>query len=213
MTNPASPGVDFITGPDKADETSRIDRGVKVGSLAPQSPLYTKSADVKSAVDITTADTAALKAAVDNASTAEATAKKATTALALAMGTWDGSYAVLVATAQKYCASDNDGTSLGLEVRGTPTHNPLAMPIAVTLRQDFKKNLLRVHVQRAPGMDSVDIEISPDPITPTSWKLLDGNGARRAITLPGKGTWWVRAASRTASATSDYTTPVSIILV
>jgi hypothetical protein len=212
MSHPLVPGITFVLGPDKVDATSRIDRGVKVGSLGPQSPLYTKNADVKSAVDVTTTETAALKAAVDTASTAEAAANTARTALILATQSWDDSYAVLVATGEKYCVTENDGTSLGMDVRGT-THNPLAAPISVTLTQDFKKNLLRILVQRAPGMRSVDIEISADPITATSWKLLDGNGARRAIALPGKGTWWIRAASRTASATSDYTTPVSIILL
>ena len=207
-----APGVHIVTGPDKANEASRIARGVKVGNMAPQSTLYTGSTEVKSAADSVSQSTITLKGAVDTWGTAEAAARKARAAVGTAVSGWDASYDYFVATAAKHCTTPEDCASLGT-VAGGVTHNPLAVPLGVALKQDFKQNLLRILVHSAPGMKVVDVEISPDPVTATSWKLLDGSGARRAIPLPGKGTWWVRAASRTAQATSAYTVAVPIVLV
>jgi len=207
-----APGVRIVTGGDKANEASRIERGVKIGTMAPQSSIYTGNADLKIAADAVSQSTSTLKTAVDASVSADAVARKARAAVGTAVSAWDTSYDYFVATATKHCVTPEDCASLGTEPGGV-THNVLAVPLGVDVKQDFKKNLLRIHVHRPPGMTVFDVEISPDPVTPTSWKVLDGSGALWAIPLPGKGTWWVRAASRTARAKSDYTTPVPIVLV
>ena len=204
--------VHFDTGKDMVDTTTRLARGVKVGTLGVQSPLYTGNATVKAAVDTVVADTAALKTAEEADTAAQGVASKARTALALAMSTWDGSYRILTSTGTKVCKTPDDGTSLGLVPR-TATKNPLAPPISIVLKQDKVKNLLRIHVKRAPGMDTVDVQMSPDPVTATSWSTLDTNGAIHIVPNPPKGTLWFRAASRTAKGKSDWTTPVSIVIV
>ena len=206
-----APGVRIATGQDKVNEASRIQRGVKIGATAPQSALYA-TAEVKSTADAVVQSTGTLKCAVETWVSAAAAERKARAAVGTAVSGWDVSYDYFVATATKHCVTPEDCASLGTDAAGR-THYALAMPLGVDLKQDFKKNLLRVFVHCAPGMSVVDVEISPDPVTATSWKALDGCGARWAIPLPGKGTWWVRAASRTARAKSDYTTPVSIVLV
>jgi hypothetical protein len=204
--------VHFDTSKDMVDTETRLARGVKISTLGPMSALYTGNPAVKGAVDTVVGDTTALKAAQDADNNAQAVASKARTALALAMSTWDGSYRILTSTGTKVCKTPDDGTSLGLVVR-TTTKNPLAPPIAIVLKQDKVKNLLRIHVQRAPGMDTVDVQMSPDPITASSWATLDSNGAVHVVPNPPKGTTWIRAASRTAKGKSDWTTPVSIVIV
>jgi hypothetical protein len=204
--------IHFVIGVDTRNAANRITRGVKVGSEGPSSPLYATFPDLKAAVDGTNTDTTALKTAVDAYSKAEAAFKTAGQGLQVALTTWDLSYGVLVATAERRCVTAEDGTSLGLVVRGA-THNPLAPPLGILLRQDMAKDLLRIRVKRAPGMDAVDVWMSPDPITATSWKQLDGNGALHVVAHPPAGTTWVRAASRRASETSDFTTPDSIVIV
>jgi hypothetical protein len=75
-----------------------------------------------------------------------------------------------------------------------------------------KRDWIRIHVERAPGMDVVSVEITTDPSNPASWKELPGHGAVQFLKDPAPGTYWARAASRTAQEKSDFTTPVSVIV-
>jgi len=124
---------------------------------------------------------------------------------------WDGAYDVFVSTGEKYALTENDVAALGDVARGK-TINPLVMPLGVDLAFDPMRDRLRILVERAPGMRTVVVQISPDPITATSWKELDGNGAVHLVPSPASGTWWARAASRTAKGTSDFTAPVSVLV-
>jgi hypothetical protein len=204
--------IHFLTGGDTKNAANRVARGVKVAAEGPQSPLYTSSPDVKAAVDGLTAETTTLKGAIEAWQQAGAALRSASSALGTAVGSWDSAYGVVIATAERRCKTPDDGTKLGLLVRET-THNQLVPPLGILLKQDLKKDLLRIHVLRAPGMETVEVDISADPPTATSWKQLDGHGARHVIPHPPKGTMWVRAASLKASAKSDYATPVSILIV
>jgi hypothetical protein len=105
----------------------------------------------------------------------------------------------------------DDGASLGLVPRGE-TNNALAMPDAVLITYDAKKDRIRIHVKRAKGLLHVSVEVTQDLSNPASWKELDGDGAVHLVNNPTPGTWWARAASKTAHAKSDYSTPVSVIV-
>jgi hypothetical protein len=56
------------------------------------------------------------------------------------------------------------------------------------------------------------IELSPDPVTPTSWVRLEGNGLRRALSGYAEGMWWIRAATSVATEQSDWFGPVAIVV-
>jgi hypothetical protein len=211
MTYHHVPTIPFLVGPDKVSATTRYDRGVTITNQAPQSALYLQHADVKAAADIVSKDTVTLKSMMDAFTSAEGAWKTARTALGNAVVAWDASYEVFVSTGEKYAVTANDAHALGGVARGKTIH-PLAMPIAVLFTYNPKKNWLRVHVRRAPGMLATLVEVSPDPITATSWVVLEGVGALRTIPNPAKGTWWARAQSLTAKAQSDFTTPVSVIV-
>jgi hypothetical protein len=205
------PTIQFLVGRDKVSEEARYQRGVKVEHHAPQSPLCQKHADLAAAVAEVSADTTELKDKMDAFAIAEAAFKAARTALGTAVIKWDGSYDVFVSTGEKYAATEHDAATLGAEARGK-TINPLVMPISVEFEWNPDKDELRVHVHRAPGMRVVTVQVSPDPITATSWFELEGSGAIHVIPHPAKGTWWARAQSRTARARSDFTSPVSAIV-
>ena len=211
MANPIHPTIQFLIGDTKVSSTLRYEAGVKVAAQAPLSPLYTLHPDLKATADDVVAKNAALKTANDALHAALAALVTARGAELGANTAWDMAYDVYLATAAKYCTNPADAAGLALILRGT-THNPLAMPLAVTLAYNPKKDWISVHVKRAPGMDVVYMEISTDATNPALWKEVPGAGAVRLIPGPAVGTWWVRACSKTARANSDFTTPVSVIV-
>jgi hypothetical protein len=211
VANPIHPTIQFLVGDIKVNSTLRYEAGVKVGNQAPQSGLYTLHTDLKASADDVVAKNLALKTADDGLHTALAALLTARGVQLAATTAWDVSFDLYMATAAKYCLTPADAAGLALVLRGT-THNPLAMPLAVLLKYDGKKDLLQIHVKRAPGMDVVYMEISTDPTNPALWKEVPGAGAIRIVPNPAVGTWWVRACSKTARANSDFTTPVSIII-
>ncbi len=203
-------GIKFEVGPDMVDTDTRISRGIQIGSQSKQSPLA-NDPELKPALDAVAKDTADLKKQVEDYDVAQATFKKARSALGAGVATWDGSYRLLIAAAEKHCSTVDDGTGLGLVVRGKTSY-PLAPPLSVEFTQDLKKGLLRIRVNRAPGMRIVSVELSPDPITASSWFELPGTGAMHTVKALAAGIWWVRAASRTAKGKSEFTLPVSLIV-
>jgi pyruvate/2-oxoglutarate dehydrogenase complex dihydrolipoamide acyltransferase (E2) component len=203
-------GIHLSVSDDKATAATRITRGVMITNQAPQSTLY-QAPEIKAPVDGVVQATVVLKGAVDDYHATLALLAKARTALGAAIAAWDGAYDILVVSAEKRCATPDDGASLALPVRERTRHT-LAMPLSIDLRYDAKLDTLRIHVHHAPGMRSASVEISQDPSNPASWKELDGHGARHVVPHPEPGIWWVRAAARVARAKSDYTTPVSIIV-
>ena len=195
----------------KESVKKRVDAGAVIAANAPTSAILTANQDVATAAN----NLIAVNTKLD----AKDTKVKA---LDLQLGTergapanlavdWDSAYDVLVATSRKYCVTAEDAKSLGLAAVGLAAH-VLAMPLAVIVKYDVVKALVRIHVKRAPGLRSVRIQISPDPITATSWVDLEGDGAMAALAGYAPGTWWVRAAHVRARERSELTTPVSVIV-
>ena len=128
-------------------------------------------------------DSVALKGHVDDYNVAQAAFKKARTALAAGTAEWDRSYRILIAAAEKHCATADAGTALGLSVLGK-TKYPFAKPIAVEVTQNLDKGMLPIRVARPASVRSVCVEVSPDPVTPASSVELPGHGAIHEIPLP-----------------------------
>ena len=211
MTYQPVPTIQFVVSPDKLTPDTRISRGVKITTNAPTGTMCTTFPDAQTACSAVVLENVKLKTAIDAFDTAEATFKKARTALGSAVVAWDGAFDVYVSVGERRCTTADDGTGMALEVR-TKTKNPVAMPLAVTPTYNVKLHLIRVHVKRAPGMGTVALEMSTDPNNPASWKELDGNGAVHIIPDPPPGTYWFRAASRTTKVKTDFTTPTSVIV-
>jgi len=180
-----------------------------VGNQAVKSSLYQGS--TKMAVDNVVAQTASLKTNIDDYNTSRAAFIKARTALGAGIVAWDGAFDVLITTGEHVCATDDDGAALGLPVAGK-TKYTFAMPLSVELTQDMKRSHVRIHVHRAPGMKGSCVETSTDPTNPALWKELDGTGAIHRIPTPPPGPLYVRAATRSATAKSEFTTPTMLIV-
>jgi hypothetical protein len=97
-------------------------------------------------------------------------------------------------------------------------HNALTTPLLVpeggvltpskTVKGQFKANASAV-----PGIRTFAVEISPDPVTATSWVLAGGTGKTRIFSGYASGTrLWVRFASTRGHAQSDWSVPVSIVI-
>ncbi len=175
MTTAITPKVPIKKTGVKKSANSRLKAGGKVATQGPLSPLYAQPA-IKTAVNNVAAETTSLKSKLDAYNAASSAFTKCRTALGLVMGSWDGAYDLLVATGATVFVTADDAASVALEVGGH-TKNPLAMPTAITITQNLKKNLVRIHVTRAPGMTSVSLQISTNPTQPALWKELDGDGA------------------------------------
>jgi DNA-binding NtrC family response regulator len=197
--------VTFAIKPEKLNATTRLARGAMVANQGPQSALYTGA--TKTAVDDVVQQTAALKTNVDTYTTARAAFVKARTALGTGLLSWDATFDVLVSNGERVCATPADGAGLGLPIVGAKAKYTFAMPISVELTQDIKKNMVRIHVHRAPGMRGSCVEISTDPTNPALWKELDGTGAIHRIPASPPGNLWARAATRSTTAKSEFTTP------
>jgi hypothetical protein len=202
--------VVFAITPEKKNTTSRLARGAMVATQGPQSTLYTGATKVL--VDDVATRTSALKALVDDYSSAKAAFLKARTAMGTGVIAWDASFDLLVATGENVCATADEGAGLGLPAVAGKTKYPFAMPASVDLKQDPKTSAVRIHVRRAPGMKATCVEISTDPTNPMLWKELDGSGAIHVVPNPPPGMLYVRAATRGSAGKSAFTTPVSILI-
>jgi hypothetical protein len=201
--------VIFTVTPEKLTSTTRLTRGGMVGNQAVQSPLYVGA--TKAAVDDVIKQTALLKTSVDTYNNARAAFVKARTALGTGLIAWDSAFDILVLNGERVCVTVDDGAALGLPVGGKTKHT-FAMPIKVELTQDMKKSIVRIHVHRAPGMKGTCVETSTDPTNPALWKELDGTGAIHRIPAPSPGPLWARAATRTATAKSEFTAPTLLVV-
>jgi hypothetical protein len=202
--------VRVSAGAKKNVKTRRV-AGSVITANAPTSPILQANQDVKTAQANLAAASAKLDTQDGQVGALENELTTARATLANTVVDWDSFYDVFVTVARLYCKTAEDATSLGLAAVGLTIH-ALAVPLGVTVKWDPKTGLIRIHVHRAPGLRSVRLQISPDPVTAASWKDLPGDGATAALSGYAPGTWWVRAASAKAREVSDWTTPVSVIV-
>jgi hypothetical protein len=196
----------------KESVPTRLACGANVTLQAPQSPLYPLP-DVKLAMDLLIQDTSAVQVALDAHTKALGAFVKARTALGAALGDWDDSLDILVAVGRKHCVTADDGVGLGLPVLlAGPTKYAFAMPLGIQARIDVARNDIVARVLKAKGMRAAVTQMSADPVTPTSWKDLDGYGLLQRIPMPAPGLYWLRAAHRRARVTSEFTAPVPILV-
>ena len=203
--------IHFDVASVKKDAATRIACGVKVTAQGPKSALYALS-DMKGAVDTLVADTTVAQTALTTYTEAHAAFLKAGSSLGLALGVWDGSFDVTVALAEKHCVTGDDGTSLGLPVQAARVKNPLVAPLGIKLTANTKKEELTIPVLKAPGLAMAITQMSPDPVTATSWTEMNGYGLVHRIPMPAPGRYWFQAAHKRAQGTSNFTAAVSILI-
>ena len=206
---PTGPRTD--KGPDKASVKTRVDCSATVGQKAPKSSLWTSNQPLQDAGNALIAAGTDLGTANTTHNEAFLTLSAARTTLVTKTAAWDHAYGVFVTNAEKVAVNPEDLANLGLHPL-TRNVYPFGEPLAVVLKFDPRLRLVRIHVKLPPGLDVCEIEVSPDPITATSWKRLVGHGVLREINNPAPGTYWVHAASVRATEQSAFTAPVSIVV-
>jgi hypothetical protein len=206
---PSGPQVD--RGSAKGKIKDRTDCSSLVKNKASSSPIWQQYVTIQAAgndlviagTDLSAADLAYVNAQIvlDNARTTVDTKTVA----------WNVAFEAYASLAEKYSLKPEDLTSLALSPL-TRSVYALLPPIGVELKYEVKLNVLRVHVIMPTGMDAAEVEMSPDPVTPTSWKRLVGHGLVREVASPAPGTWWFHAATARASEQSAFTQAYSILI-
>jgi hypothetical protein len=198
-------------GGDKESIRSRIDRAGVMRTQSATSTFAQNHPPVKDACNAVVAAGKDLDDAEAACKAAEAELVRARSVRDAKVDAFDAAHAVCVAVTEQFATTPEDIQSIGLGVFDRASH-VLAPPLAIEVRFDAAKESIRIYVKHAPGMTACAIEVSTDPIGPSTWKKLDGHGARRVLTGYAPGTYWFRAASVRANAQSAFTSPVSVIV-
>jgi hypothetical protein len=202
--------VRVSAGP-KATIATRTAAGGVIAEVAPTSPIFINNSDVQQAEGALVTLSTDLDARATKVKALELELDAERAGLANLLVDWDAGYDVFVSTARLYCATAEDAKALGLPAAGVASYL-LVPPVAVLARWDARLGAILIRVQRAPGLRGLRIEVSPSPITATSFQALEGNGALATLHGYAPGTWWIRAASVRARARSEFTAPVAVIV-
>jgi hypothetical protein len=203
--------IEVAFAPSGLGLTGRVSFAANLGEIAPKSPIYLGNAPVKSAVDgVVTAGTN-----LDTANTNKETARKAYFAAigleVAALAAYDVAAGVLRATLPLYCktAQELEGLGCTRKVRGVSV--PLIPPVLVTAKPDKELGSIYAHAHRIPGLFHYILQVSPDPITATSWEEQPGGTAIRHLTglVSGK-LYWLRWCTERGSQRSSWSIPVSV---
>jgi len=198
-------------GVDKLSTQARIDRGTQMGKAIPTSTLYTSVLPVKAACDTVVLAGTALATANTAATAAELAAATARSLRDIKQGTFDTVNAICITTVEHYATTPADiqGVAYVLLI---PNNNGLAMLSGMTVRFDPVLGLVDIEMKHPAGVTRCLLEVSPDPVTATSWQRVSGDGLRRKLSGYAPGTYWFRAATMRASAQSPFTTPISVVV-
>jgi hypothetical protein len=199
-------------GADTASPKGLIDRAATVGTMAPLAPFYKTDATFKVVLDDFIASGVDYAAADKKVSDIEAQLTQARNDRELARKACQDCHGAAVKQVEKHSITAADVTSSGflfLDVQRVG----LVPPSEILAKYDPGKRLLNLRVKHPVRSNArCVIEISPDPVTPTSWIRLEGNGMRRALSGYADGTWWVRAATSGAAEQSDWFGPVAVVV-
>jgi hypothetical protein len=190
---------------------TRIDRGAQIGKASATSALYQNVAAVKSACDAVVAAGKDLGDADVTATAADQAAATARSARDTKLGTFDTANAICVATVEHHAATPEEIQGAGF-VLLIPNNNGLAMLDGVKAAFDAALGVIDIEVLHPAGVTRCLLEFSPDPVTPTSWQRVAGDGLRRKLSGFAPGTYWFRAATVRASAQSAFTTPIAVVV-
>jgi hypothetical protein len=206
-------GYRLGVGDDKKDDDARITTYKNVSVSIPNLPWYVTDPAFKALADSYLAAGSTFSTSHDKVGTTEKTLFQARGARDGARGVLDNAYDAVVASVWSHATSIADVKNSGFTVlQVDPNSHTIAMPTAILLRYDAQIAAILVHVKWAVRGQSCLLEVSPDPITPTSWRRLDSTGAKQTLIGYTPGTWWFHAATSRAKGRSDWFGPVSVLV-
>jgi hypothetical protein len=214
MSNPKKALVARVSiGPDVATNAALIERGGKVGTLAPTTAQYQNNAAFKATIDDFVTSTKTLDASQTKVSNLEAQLAQARADRDQAQLAAEDAHGAAAKAVEKVSVTPADVQSYGfasLDVVKTG----LVLPVGILASYNHTTKMIDVRVKYPPGVHGKRciLEISPDPVGPTTYRRLDGDGLRRALTGFAPGTYWLHAATSAAGGRSDWFGPVSVIV-
>jgi len=209
-TNHKPPSMAVKMNLSQLDILGRLTLIALILKFAPTSTQYASNADYQKAVDKVTAHGPTLKKAHDDAEAAQKAATAAITARETEVAVTDGDLNILRALAETIFKSEADFHANGLTKRDKSVPPELVPPTTVTVKPGKKeKGSIFSHAKRIPGLTRYILAISLDPITATSWQVLNGAAARRTLTglESGKG-YWIKYCTERGSDRSAWSDPV-----
>jgi hypothetical protein len=200
-------------GPDTATYQALIDRGGKVGTLAPSTATYQSNTAFKGTIDDFVTSTKTLDTSQTKVSNLEAQLAQARADRDQAQLAAEDAHGAAAKAVEKVSVTPADVQSYGfasLDVVKTG----LVLPVAILVAFNHTTKTIDVRVKYPPGIHGKRciLEISPDPVGPTTYHRLDGDGLRRALTGFAPGTYWIHAATSAAGGRSDWFGPVAVIV-
>jgi hypothetical protein len=196
----------------KMDTGSRIQLAALIAQFAPQSAVYAANPLLKEAVD------AVLQAGVTlDAASKDTDAQKQAYLASIVIrdtvqGQFDAHAAVLKASAQNVCKTEQDIQSLGLHRRpAKAAPAPLVPPKVIIAQPGKEKGSISVHALRMPGLTKYVAEICDGP-TPGNFQPLPGTTARRTLVGYVSGQqYWIRYATERGVTRSAWSEPVPVV--
>jgi hypothetical protein len=196
------------------DDKGRADLLAAILQLGPQSALYLNNPAIHDGVTNLTKLGGVLKNAQDVVSAGEAQLKADKGTLEVTRQAFDKSLVFLKNLVENDASTEGDVLGMGFKARvGKGARTPLVPPQGVVVKPSKVHGKFTVSAQDSGPQRHYVAEISPDPMSASSFTVLPGNGKARVVTGYPTGTrLWVRFAAVLGREQSDWCTPVPIIV-
>ena len=214
MSNPKKALVARVAiGPDVATDQALVDRGGVVGTMAILTAFYLSNAAFKSTIDDFVTSTKTLATSQTKVTTLEAQLTQARGDRDQAHIAADGAHGAAVKAVEKASVTPADVQSYGflsLDIVKTG----LVLPVGILATYNHTTKTIDVRVKYPPGIHGKRciLEISADPVGPSTYRRLDGDGMRRSLAGYAPGTYWIHAATSSSAGRSDWFGPVAVIV-
>jgi hypothetical protein len=207
-------GYRLAVGADKIDDAARVDRYKLVAGVITTSPFYLNDASFKAMADSYIASGGTFAGQTDKVRSTDLALSQARTARDGGRVTVDNTYDALTSGVWTRATTPQDVTNCGFALAQVESiSTTIVMPTEILLRYDAAHATILVNVKwPTRGRHTCYIEVSPDPVTATSWKRLDTTGVKLKLTGYAPGTWWFHAATSRAKARSDWFGPVAVVV-
>jgi hypothetical protein len=196
------------------DDTKREAALAAIRQVAPQSPLMQNPTIAASYAALNTKGTT-FTTSVATAAATDQQAKASAGARDVARSALDLELVNYKTLGENNATSDADLTTLGLVplVVAKPAKTVPDAPAAVVVRPAKAHGKARVSVAGKGYLGSFLAQVSTDPIGPSTWTALPGNGKSRSLSGYASGTkLWVQFAQVRWGLQSPWSTPVMVII-
>jgi len=193
-------------------DKERVDLCATMGQLAPSCSLYTQNPHLQAAVTESVSLGTSLHTVSGTVTQNEATLILSKEVLDQTRAKLDRSLGVVTSMIENLATTTDQAAAMGFTAKlGKATPAPLAPPDGVIVVLGKKHGQFRVSAKSTRVGGHYGAQLSTDPIGPTTWVELPGNGKRRLVTgHPSGSIVWIRFRTERGQNQSDWCAPVSV---